>query len=69
MGTYIDFIELIPGNMGLAQEFINNLKRFSADELSAWFGNIGFKVGRDECGTIIAHTRSKHREAPVMWSY
>ncbi|HOT43524.1 MAG TPA: hypothetical protein PLM53_03595 [Spirochaetota bacterium] len=69
MGTYIDFMELMPRNMALAQEFIKNLKRFSADELSAWFRSKGFTVTGAECGSILANARSKHRDAPVMWAY
>ncbi len=69
MGTYIDFMELMPRNMVLAQEFIANLKRFSEDELSAWFRGKGFSVNRVECGTILANARSRHRDAPIMWAY
>ncbi|HNW28273.1 MAG TPA: hypothetical protein PKN50_07355 [Spirochaetota bacterium] len=69
MGTYIDFMELMPRNMVLAQEFIKNLMHFSEDELSSWFRGKGFTVSSTECGTILANARSKHREAPVMWAY
>jgi hypothetical protein len=69
MGTYIDFIELMPRNMVLAQEFIANLKRFSGDELSTWFRKEGFAVSSAECGAILAKARSKYRDAPVMWAY
>ena len=46
MSTYVDFMELMPRNMTLAQEFIKNMASFTQDELSSWFRNKGFMVSR-----------------------
>lgn len=69
MGTYIDFVEMMPFNLSLAQEFIKNIACLTQDELSSWFRIKGFMVSSAECGSILANARSKFRNAPVMWAY
>lgn len=69
MSTYVDFMELMPRNTTLAQEFIKNIASFTQEELSSWFRNKGFMVSRTECDSILSNARSKYRDAPVMWAY
>ncbi len=69
MGTYVDFVELMPCNLTLAQEFIKNMASLTQEELSSWFRIKGFMVSSMECGSILANAKLKYRDAPVMWAY
>ena len=69
MGTYIDFIEAMPGNNALISEFKERVKESTSDELSRWFRAAGYEVSSTECAIILNSMKTNYLALAAMLPY
>lgn len=71
MQNFVDFVAYASKNHEVGKEFIDSLKKHSAEELHKWFDGKGYEVSIDDCKKLTDNqdTITDIKEISVKMSY